>query len=449
MVRLPKVRMPPEWGIDPVPSAARPLRTFDFFVLWSSLGVGLLVLAAGALLANLGLAELLLVAAAGSLIGSVLLAASGVVGSRYGVPSMVSLRPVLGKRGSYVPTALNVVQLIGWAAFELYIMAVAATAITGPILGPATNAVWIATIGAFCALLAVGGPLAVVRNWLRRFAIWLVYASTVALFVVVAGRLAQGGVTWFANPGAGALLLALDLVIAMPISWWPLASDYNRFARNERSGVVGTTLGYTVANLVFYVLGATMILVTRLGPDRIVMSVVVLTSGWVLLLILVDETDNAFANLYSTAVSLQNAFSRVRQWVFVVVVAVLAGSLATYLTALQEPIGGGYELFLLFIGGAFVPLLGVLVADFLLVRRGHYPIEEFYEKGPAVRLRPFLAWSVGAVVYVYLFATNLGLWTGLPTLPLGSSLPAFATSLAIHYGLSRGAATAAGESAPG
>src|SRR5438093_337254 len=121
MVRL---RRPPEWGVEPVPDSLRVLRTFDLFVLWSSLGAGLLVFAAGALLVQLfGLTlwEAFLVSLVGSVLGSVLLAAAGHHGSQAGVPTMVSLRPILGRSGSYAPTVLNIVQLLGWTAFDLLV----------------------------------------------------------------------------------------------------------------------------------------------------------------------------------------------------------------------------------------------------------------------------------------------------------------------------------------
>src|SRR5213596_174977 len=107
MVRL---RRPPEWGVEPVPDSLRVLRTFDLFVLWSSLGAGLLVFAAGALLVQLfgrTLWEAFLVSLAGSVLGSVLLAAAGHHGSQAGVPTMVSLRPILGRSGSYAPPSQN------------------------------------------------------------------------------------------------------------------------------------------------------------------------------------------------------------------------------------------------------------------------------------------------------------------------------------------------------
>src|SRR5436309_13359666 len=172
-----RLRRPPEWGVEPVPERLRTLRAIDLFVLWSSLGVGLLVLVAGTLLVSLGLSllEVLVVSLAGSVIGSVMLAAAAHPGSRAGVPTMVSLRPILGRVGSYAPTALNVLQLLGWAAFELLVMGYAAAVITNDVFGPWTAAIFVPVFGAVVAALALGGPLAVVRDWLERFAIWLVY----------------------------------------------------------------------------------------------------------------------------------------------------------------------------------------------------------------------------------------------------------------------------------
>src|SRR3989441_6962614 len=110
-----RVRRPPEWGVEPVPHGLRVLRTFDLFVLWSSLGVGLLVLAAGTLLIGVGgfrfgltLSESAGVAFVGSVLRSVMLAAAAHHGGPAGVPAMVSPPPILGRRGAYIPTALNV-----------------------------------------------------------------------------------------------------------------------------------------------------------------------------------------------------------------------------------------------------------------------------------------------------------------------------------------------------
>src|SRR5438094_6415150 len=214
MVRL---RRPPEWGVEPVPPSLRVLRTFDLFVLWSSLGVGLLVLAAGTLLIGVGgfgfgltLAESAVVALFGSVLGSIMLAAAAHHGSRAGVPTMVSLRPILGTFGSFAPTAVNVLQLLGWAAFELLVMGYAAAVITNDVFGPWTAAIFVPVFGAVVAALALGGPLAVVRDWLERFAIWLVYLSTALIAIGLAVR-----VPWDARPSPAAFQGPASLLLAL------------------------------------------------------------------------------------------------------------------------------------------------------------------------------------------------------------------------------------------
>lgn len=416
----PMIRLPPEWGVEPVPREERRLRAIDFFVLWSSLGVGLLVLVAGSLLVpGLGMVEAFFVSLAGSVIGSALLAAAGIVGSRYGVPTMVSLRPVLGRWGSYLPTILNVVQLVGWTSFELMIMGWAASNISGKFLGDATNVFWVVVFAAWCMALALGGPLVVVRQWLEKAAIWLVYGSTIWITWQVCTR--PGALEAFTAPGDGSLplLLALDLVIAMPISWWPLISDYNRFAEKPSRGFVGTLTGYTVANTWFYFLGAAIVAVT--GITDIISSISILFLGnLALLLILVDETDNAFADIYSTAVSLQNISPKTRQWKFILAVTVLGVVLATTIPLAE------YEHFLLLIGAMFVPLLGTLISDYFVVKKRSYRIEEFYEDAPKLRVKTLLAWVMGAATYFLIT------WY-MPH--LGASLPAFAVSAVINLAL--------------
>src|SRR5438094_7504819 len=434
MVRL---RRPPEWGVEPVPPSLRVLRTFDLFVLWSSLGVGLLVLAAGTLLIGVGgfgfgltLAESAVVALFGSVLGSIMLAAAAHHGSRAGVPTMVSLRPILGRRGSYVPTALNVFQLLGWAAFELLVMGIAAATLVGDLFGPSTAAIFIPIFGVVVAALALGGPLAVIRAWLEKFAIWLVYASTAAIAIALILKAPGLGVRYANFSGTTSLLLALDVVIAMPVSWWPLISDYNRFARSSRDSLIGTTAGYTIANTVFYGLGAgLMVLGFAFGQPNFLAVIGLLGLGaFPLLIILVDETDNAFANLYSTAVSIQNLAPKRRQLGFIVAATLIAMAGAAFLWSRGEGIGGSYEWFLLLIGGLFVPLLGVVIADSFVVRRGNYAAEEFFNGARLWRWSAFASWIPGAALYfvIVIFA-----------LPVGATLPSFALAAGLQVVFSR------------
>src|SRR3989441_311504 len=343
-----RVRRPPEWGVEPVPHGLRVLRTFDLFVLWSSLGIGLLVLAAGTLLIGVG-------------------------GFGFGL--------TLGE-------------------------------------------------SAIVALLALGGPLAVIRAWLEKFAIWLVYASTAAIGIALIWKGPDLGLRYAPFSGTTSLLLALDLVIAMPISWWPLISDYNRFARSSKDSWVGTTAGYTIANTVFYMLGAgLMALGIASGQPNFLAVIGLLGLGaFPLLIILVDETDNAFANVYSTAVSIQNLAPKRRQLGFIVAATLIAMAGAAFLWSRGEGIGGSYEGFLFLIGGLFAPLLGVVIADSFVVRRGTYAAEEFFDGARPWRWSAFASWVPGAALYfvIVIFA-----------LPVGATLPSFALAAGLQVVFSR------------
>ncbi|MEM0440351.1 MAG: cytosine permease [Candidatus Caldarchaeum sp.] len=415
MAKQMRIRLPPEWGPEAVPQEARQLRFFDYFVLWSSLGVGLLVMVAGSFLSSLSLVEVLAVAVAGSVVGSLMLAVAGAVGSRYGVPTMVSLRPVLGLRGSYVPTALNIVQLVGWTGFEIMIMAQAASVLTGWLFGGLSFPIWVIVFSLWCMFLALGGPLVVVRKWLERVAIWLVYISSIWITYLVVSSPAFSG--WFTarSPEAIPILLALDLVVAMPISWWPLVSDYNRFSLKPSGSFLGTLTGYTVSNTWFYFLGAALVAV--LGINDIISAIGALFLGnAALLLILVDETDNGFADIYSSAVSFQNIFTKTPQWVFAAFTTAAGAVLALTVPLMQ------YEWFLLLIGSLFVPLLGVMVSEFFINRRASQPnVEEFY-KPSGFKPGNFIAWFSGIAVYITIVQLA-------PT--IGASIPSFAVAVAV------------------
>jgi len=408
------LRAPPEWGVEPVSREARVLRAIDFFFLWFSLGVGLLVLQAGALMIpSLTIEQALLISLSGSILGSLLLALAGSIGSKYGVPTMVSLRPIFGTYGSYLATLLNFLQLVGWTAFELKVMSDSASLILG---GDQFRILWLVLFSLIVLMLAIGGPLAFVRKWIERFAVWLVLLSTIWITY-------QAFTSEVRSHGTGELpiTLALDLVIAMPISWMPLVSDYNRFSVRERSSFLGTLIGYTVANTWFYFLGATLAAIS--GQEFIAASILSLYLGGVALIaILVDETDNAYADVYSSAVSLQNIFPRLRQWKIIVPVIFVSALIAFFVPL------SNYEWFLLMIGASFIPLFGVVISEYFLVRRRDIELEEFYERAPKLVKRSVFSWSIGLIVYSMI---------AIYFPDLGASVPSFLSSLLAQYALGR------------
>jgi NCS1 family nucleobase:cation symporter-1 len=419
------IRLPPEWGTEPVPQEKRNLRSFDYFVLWSSLAVGLLVLQAGGLLVpGLSLVEVVPIAVLGSIIGAFMLALAGGLGSKYGIPTMVSLRATLGLKGSYIPAVINAAQLVGWTAFEIFIMANSAFTISGPFIGPYTVYFWIGVFAVFSFLLCIGGPLVVVRQWLEKFAIWITFATAGFLTYTVLTRFPQ----LFATPGTGSLpmAVALDYVIAMPISWWPLISDYSRFSRDEKGAFVGTFTGYTFANSWFYILGAFLVLAFGVSTSQqIVSSIASITfGGLALALLVVDETDNCFADIYSGAVSIQNVSPKRKQWKLFIGITLIGVFLAALI---PQNAAAAYQAFLIFIGAIFVPLLGVLSMDFYIIKKRGYEQQNFYSTENSFKTNSLISWFIGVVIYFILYAYT----------SLGSSIPSFIASAAILYALEK------------
>ena len=146
------------WGISPVPDRLRTLSGVDVGLLWGNLGISLLVLFTGTFLAGLGLQRALLATLVGAVLGVALLGLAGLIGFDRRVPAMVLLRDPLGVRGSYAPTALNVAQNIGWAVFELYVMSLAAAALSEEVFGFEARWLWVLLFAALTAWLALAGP---------------------------------------------------------------------------------------------------------------------------------------------------------------------------------------------------------------------------------------------------------------------------------------------------
>jgi NCS1 family nucleobase:cation symporter-1 len=439
-------RETPAWGIRPVPLERRNLGGLDLAVLWFDLSIGLLVMVTGALLVPaLGTGRALLAIGVGTLIGCVPLALVGLAGEREGVPTMVLLRPVLGARGSFLPTSLNVVQLVGWTAVEFWAMGAVANVASARLFGFESRVFWLAAVAVVCTALAIGGPVLVVRRWLERFGIYVLLGSAVWITVEV---LRSSGAVWGTAGGGGLpFWLAVDLVIVMPVSWLPLAADYNRFARPGSRATLGTYAGYAAGNGWFYALGVLLVLATGADADALGIgsAIVGLAGGGVVLVaLLVGESDNAFADIYSAAVSTQNIASEAPQRGLAVAVGAIGFLLALAFTAER------YEQFLFLIGSIFVPLTAVFLADFFVRNGGRYGEAAVFEPS-GVRWLAFVPWVLGFVVYQWCVPTGPQGWVdavgrafdavGVP-FPLfgsglGASLPSFVVAFALTLLLPR------------
>jgi len=427
-----------ELGIEPVPRERRVLGTWDMFVLWADLGISFLVMVVGMFLVpGLGLGQALLAILVGAIIGNVLLGLAATIGSDTGLPTMALLRGPLGRRGSYLPTALNVVQLLGWATFEVIVMAQAADLLAGRFFGlPSAYHVWVLIFSALTLVMALSGPVRVTKQWLERFAVWIVLVTTIWITVALIATADIGALLTRPGTGAMSFWLAVDLVVALPISWFPLVADYSRLARSRYSAFWGTAAGYFVPHVWFYALGALLVLAAGVASDPsapiapLLGAIAGLTAGWfALLVLLIDETDESFANVYSTAVSIQNLVPGANQRALIVGICAVVLVVAWVVPLAQ------YESFLLLIGSAFVPLLGVLAADYFVLRGRRYEPADILDATP-LRLRGVIVWLVGVATYLAI--------AGVPALGVqglapwaGASLPSFVVAFGLYVAASR------------
>ena len=366
----------------------RPLGLLDQTILWGNLGISLLLVVAGTFvlapdpaLPPLSLLAALTAIVVGAVLGNVLLGLGARAGAETGAPAMVLIRGLLGRRGSFLPTGANIAQNLGWATVEIMVIAAAAGRLTDPSLR------WVAVVatGAAATFMATR-PLGVVRGYLRRVAVWVVLASTAYLFVQVLRRplpaLTEGSWSGFWK--------ATDIVIALPISWLPLAADYSRHSRTPRAACGGAALGYGAATIAFFALGV-LAQASDLAGDDVIASLLALPAGTLALLILViDEVDEVFANIYSTVVSTQNLSPRLDRRVAAAAVGVVATGLAL---AFDDYVA--YESFLLLLGSVFVPLFAAFVVDYYVLRRGRWDIGD---DAPA-RWVMLVPWAAGFVTY--------------------------------------------------
>jgi nucleobase:cation symporter-1, NCS1 family len=361
--------------------AARALGLRDSLGLWGNLGISLLlpVAAVFVVLPGRSLPATIGAIVVGAVIGSVLLGLGAAAGAREGVPAMVLLRGLLGRRTSYLPTALNLVQCVGWATFEIVIIAEAASRALGVPRWP-----FVLLAGVLATAMALR-PLGVVRL-LSRYAVWAALAAIGYLFVQVLTRplppIADGSATSFWT--------AADIVIALPVSWFPLAADYTRHNRTARGAFTGATVGYGVATIAMFILGVLALAAYgSSGLDVVDALLAVPLGALAVLVLIVVELDEAFANLYSTAVSAQNVVARLDRRILALVV----GGAATLL-ALTFDITS-YEPFLFLIGAVFVPLVGVFTVDYWLLPRGAWNTSDTAPSHPLL----LLPWAAGFVAY--------------------------------------------------
>ncbi|CAB50003.1 putative hydroxymethylpyrimidine transporter CytX [Pyrococcus abyssi] len=404
-------------------------KIFDFwsnFSIWFGADFGIAVIWAGALLTPyLSLKEALAIIILGHLLGNAVMSLIAIEGQETGLPTMVLSRGPLGGKGSVLPSFLNYLQLIGWTAIMLIVGARALD-----VIFPGTYYAWVIVLGILVTAWTIVGPER--WRWLEKLSVVLLGVLSVWLLYVIFSKYSFSEL--WNKPGTGglSLLIALDLVIAMPLSWAPTIADYSRFAKSRADAAWGTYLGHLVGSAFCYFLGA--LSNVAMGKEDPISLIAAYGLGIpAMLIVLISTLNTTFMDIYSASITWKNINPKANLKTQVL----LVGTLGTLL-ALVFPVDK-YEAFLLLIGGAFVPLAAIMITDYFLVKR-EYDAEKLLAD-ESIRAPGIIAWVIGFILYLSLTMESL-IGISVPVLSqigneIGASIPVFLITMVLYYILSR------------
>lgn len=380
--------------VEPNPKA---LGLTDQLGLWTNFGITLLGFAGASLIlgTDLSVAAALGAVLVGTLIGAGALALTASAGALTGAPAMVMLRGLVGGRVSYFPTLLNILQCIGWGTFEVVTIASAAHQIASDV----PKWAFVLLAGALTIAMTIR-PLGAIRV-LRKY----VTVAVVVVLIYLSVQLLRNPLPAWNDGSWSGFWGAVDLPIAVAVSFVPLAADYSRHSRSARAAMTGAFVGFGIGQIVCYGIGI-LALTTVAKDGDVAGAFIAIPVGTLCFAILaLRELDLSFADVYSTAVSIQNARPRWDRRLL----ATLIGSVTTGL-ALWFGISD-YQNFLLLLGSVFVPLTAVLLVDFFLLARRNWDVSE---TAPA-RWGNLVPWVLGFFVYQLVNPGDVTGWTRMWT----------------------------------
>ena len=371
---------------------------FGLFALWFGAAISMAEIFTGGLLAPLGFSDGVKAILLGHLIGGVIMLLVGVIGAQSKLPAIMSTRISFGTYGSYLFSLLNVLQLIGWTAVMIISGGRAANELGIVLFGFDSINSWAVVIALLITLwIALGkngfGKLNVV-------AVMLLLFLTLVLCGVV---FKEGAIFSKINTGEMSFGLALELSIIMPLSWLPLVSDYTRFAKEKKSGLMGTFLGYFIGSSLMYIIGLCIALYAKDASVGTMMMALHL--GFVALgIVLLSTVTTTFLDAYSAGVTLTNVFPKLSERM-VALVMTLVGFVVAVFTPIEQ-----YENFLYAIGSVFGPLFAIVLSDYFIFKK------EQIASTLALHVGTFIVWAVGVFLYYQFQVMALPLGTTLPTM---------------------------------
>ena len=366
-------------------------------LIWFGAGVSIAEILTGTYFAPLGFGKAMAAILLGHLIGGLMMFAAGMIGAKERKSAMETVKMSFGERGSLLFVLLNVLQLVGWTAIMIYDGALAADGIlhTGTI-------VWAVVIGALIILWIVIGLTNLGK--LNTVAMTALFVLSLVLFKVI--FFGTGSSEPIVDDGSLTFGAAVELAVAMPLSWLPLISDYTREAKKPFAATLTSVVTYNVVSIFMYMIGMGAAIFT--GEYDIAQIMVKSGLGVIGLLIIVFSTvTTTFLDAYSAGVSCVSISAKMKEkWAAILVTVI--GTVA----AIVYPMDNITD-FLYLIGSVFAPMIAIQIADYFLLKKADA------EKN-AFQWLNLLVWVAGFILYRVLMHVDT---------PVGNTLPDMAVTI--------------------
>ena len=373
--------------------AQRTQSTLSLSILWFGASISIAEILTGALLAPLGMSQGFAAILIGHAIGLSVLALAGLVGALSGLSTSQAFVISFGQNGSRFFSTLNIMQLVGWASVMTITGAKVLDGLTFKLAGYQNEALWCLIIGALNFVWVLLGLKHI-------FKVNIVVVSSLFITSLLLGH------TVFSDTGGARAVgdsisfgAAVELNVAMALSWLPLISDYTRNLRRPIGGTVSCVLCYGLGSTLMFSIG----LGSAIYAGTTDLGAILLAAGFgvfALVVIIFSTLTTTFMDTYSIGVNASIMYGRLSPKAYGALTCAAATSIALLVPMSQ------YENFLYLIGSVFAPLFAILLTDFFLHRRR--------EGASLFRTGNFLIWVAGFIAYRLLMD-----YSG----PVGNTLP--------------------------
>ena len=361
---------------------------FENGLIWFGAAVSIAEILTGTYFAPLGFGRGLAAILLGHIIGCAMLFAAGLIGGKVRRSAMETVKMSFGQKGSLLFVVLNIVQLVGWTGIMIFDGALAANGVWA--LG---NWLWCLVIGGLIVLWILIG----IENLgkINTVAMGALFVLTIILSFVIFGK----GTMHAVSDDAMSFGAAVELSVAMPLSWLPLISDYTREAEKPVKATAASAIVYGLVSCWMYLIGmGAAIFTAESDIAQILLKAGLGVAG--LLIVVFSTVTTTFLDAWSAGISSESVHKGIKgKWV-AVAAAVLGTAGAIFLPL--------YDItdFLYFIGSVFAPMIAIQIADFFILRQD--------VSGRGVSVKNLILWLLGFVVYRLLMGVDIVVGNTLP-----------------------------------